>query len=226
MTLVWPFKALAIEETPPQDQAAPSVMETQVSQLSFDEALTRAQAENKYVIAYFWTDWCPNCANFNQYVLNDPDIVSAMNRDFFFVPVDADHERQLSVEFMVRVVPTTIFLSPDGQPASILPGTVNAEVFMLVLNYISSGAYIDLEFEDFAKTAISQARPKVPRTGKADGFLFAALKYLTPGTIEQGLVTSLISLNFTVKLFTPAPITLSLLTIVDMVPLENLAKRL
>ncbi|MDR1309219.1 MAG: thioredoxin family protein [Deltaproteobacteria bacterium] len=106
---------------------------------------------DKYVILYFWADWCGNCAIFSEMVLSDGRIIEAMNSDFLFVPVDVDKNKEVARSYKVRAVPTLVFLDKRGWPAAVLPGAVPGQVFSLVLEYMSSGAYVDLEFAEFVE---------------------------------------------------------------------------
>jgi thioredoxin-related protein len=120
--------------------------------LTITEALKVAQAQNKYILIYFWATWCSNCEIFNKHILPDKTVLENLSKSFLFVPIDSDLDPEaLSALFKVRAVPTFIFLTPEGIPATVLPGMVPADIFTMVLNYISSGSYEKMEFEDFAK---------------------------------------------------------------------------
>jgi thioredoxin-related protein len=77
--------------------------------------------------------------------------VAAALDKFVFVSIDTDRDKQnLSKKFRIRAVPTFVFLNSKGEPASILPGAVPAEIFVAVLDYISSGSYQTMEFDEYA----------------------------------------------------------------------------
>ncbi|MDR1657881.1 MAG: thioredoxin family protein [Deltaproteobacteria bacterium] len=184
--LASPLAAIPSETDP---KAAAVSIDTTIPQLSYDEALARASSENKFVAVYFWTDWCSNCAYFNANVLTDLKVIESMNRDFVFVPVDADRQKNLSTKFRVRSVPTTIFLNSSGQPVSILPGATPPEVFLVVLSYLSSKAYIDLEFEDYIQkykpSAVAPTDDRTAAKQKSNSQpLLATLRTLTPSTVR------------------------------------------
>ncbi|MDR1164384.1 MAG: thioredoxin fold domain-containing protein [Deltaproteobacteria bacterium] len=122
-----------------------------LSLFSVEEAFDAAKAEGKYVVFYFWASWCHNCADFNQEVLPNPAILEELNKSFTLVPVDYDNDPdQLVRVFRVRAVPYFIFIDGAGEPATVLPGAVDAPIFLTVLKYVSSGSYKDMEFDEFA----------------------------------------------------------------------------
>jgi thiol-disulfide isomerase/thioredoxin len=144
------------------------------AELGHEEALAKAKAEGKFIMAYFWTTWCPNCAWFNESVLGDAKVAETLARDFVFLPLDADVERDLSRRYVVRVVPTTVFLDPDGEPATILPGVAPPDVFVSILDYLSSRAYLDMEFDAYVDLGPAAPKPPVREP---------ALASLAPGAI-------------------------------------------
>jgi thioredoxin-related protein len=137
---------------------AAAVLDTKALQYGHDEGLAKAKAEGKHTLAYFWTTWCGNCAWLNENVLASPAVVEALDRDFVFVPLDADVERDLGRQYLVRVVPMIVFLDPDGEPATVLPGLAPPEIFLSILNYVSSKAYAEMEFDQYA--ALGDGAPK------------------------------------------------------------------
>ncbi|MDR2353443.1 MAG: thioredoxin family protein [Deltaproteobacteria bacterium] len=119
---------------------------------SVEEAFGEDADKTKYIILYFWASWCPNCEVFNHAVLPKEEVIQELNTSFKLVPVDCDNDPlKLSVQFRVRAVPTFIFLSPDLEPATVLPGSAPPAVFLQVLKYVSSGSYLNMTFSDFAE---------------------------------------------------------------------------
>jgi thioredoxin 1 len=143
LALVFPAAASAlIFPTPESERLGLSVV-------PHDEALEKAVSDRKLVVIYFWTDWCSNCAVFSQEVLSNAGIVGALKKDFLLVSINSDDSRDLANKYRVRVVPTLLFLDNSGKPVSVLPGAVPRQIFSMVLDYMTSGSYVDLEFEDY-----------------------------------------------------------------------------
>jgi thioredoxin 1 len=132
--------------------------------IPYQEAVDQAGKDSKFTLLYFWADWCSNCETFSDKVLSNPQIIETMNKDFKFVSIDIDKDRPLAQEFKVMAVPTMIFLEKSGKPASVLPGAIPGEIFTLVLDYMASGSYKDLEFAEYFEKTI---RDKFPQVGGA-----------------------------------------------------------
>jgi thioredoxin-related protein len=138
---------------PAKSQAKPPAIPYQpesLVSLAYEEALADSAVSGKKVMVYFWADWCVNCEAFNRDVLPDSRVAAALAKGFNFVPVDTERDVSgLGKEYRVRVVPTFVFLEKDGQPATMLPGALPAELFAHVLDYVSSDSYLTMEFEEF-----------------------------------------------------------------------------
>ena len=154
------FSALSIALLPAAGALARTELSTKAAQYGYEEGLVKAKAESKFIMAYFWTTWCVNCAQFNEAVLGDPKVVEALERHFVLVPLDADIEKDLSRKYMVRVVPTTLFLSPSGEPATILPGVAPPDMFLSILDYVSSNAYLDMEYDEYYALGPDAPKPE------------------------------------------------------------------
>ena len=104
---------------------------------NFNEALKLAEAENKLVMVFFWAEWCGYCIQIRREVFTDPRIHEVFNRDFLAVSVDIeDDPEDLAKKYRARALPTMIFLKPDGEVMGFLPGAVNGETFLKVLDYL------------------------------------------------------------------------------------------
>ncbi|MDR1084407.1 MAG: thioredoxin fold domain-containing protein [Deltaproteobacteria bacterium] len=123
--------------------------------LSFQEALDKGAKEKKPTMVYFWADWCPSCRYFNSQVLPDRDILKTLDSSFAVVSVNTGSDTlELTKKWGIRSVPSFVFLDQAGDPISVLPGAVDADTFVLVLNYISSGSYANMEFDQYAQSLI------------------------------------------------------------------------
>ena len=215
---------------------------TKAASFSHEEGLAKAKAESKHVVAYFWTTWCSNCAWFNESVLGDPKVVESLDRDFVFVPLDADVEKELGREYMIRGVPTTIFLDPTGEPATILPGVAPPDIYANILDYISSGAYLEMEYDQYAD--LGENAPKPPSrtaaslvssmeaakdSSKPDGSGPAPGASNDPSAIESALVlggpiiTSAAS-DFALQTFSPALLRTSATVVFKLARLAKLGR--
>ncbi|MDR2460719.1 MAG: thioredoxin fold domain-containing protein [Deltaproteobacteria bacterium] len=121
---------------------------------NLQEAQELASSTDKYTIMYFWASWCHNCRFFEEEVLPNPQVVETINNSFAFVSLDFDNTTELVQELRLRSVPTFIFVTPEGEYATILPGAVPPDIFVLVLNFVSTGSYKSMDFENYVDTVL------------------------------------------------------------------------
>jgi thioredoxin-related protein len=101
------------------------------------EALTLAEAENKLVMVFFWADWCGYCQKIRQEVFSDPKVHEVFDRDFVAVSVDIEKDPEdLAKKYRARALPTMLFLKPDSEVVGFLPGAVDQEMFLKILEYV------------------------------------------------------------------------------------------
>jgi thioredoxin-related protein len=130
-----------------------------LNQLNYNEALTKAAKENKSVLVYFWADWCPSCRAFNEGTLPQKSVLKALADSYAVVSVNLTSDpEKLAKKYEIRAIPAFVFLNSQGEPISMLPGAVDPDIFVLVLNFISSGSYATMDFEEFAKLKTSTNR--------------------------------------------------------------------
>jgi thioredoxin-related protein len=134
------------------------------SQLSFNDALTKAKQENKKVIVDIYTDWCGWCKKMDAEAYSNEEVKKIIEDNFVFVKLDAEGknkvtykgkqytEEELSLFFDVFSFPTTLFLEPDGKLIEYtydkmkmknLPGYFKTEDFKKILNYFKDNNYKD-----------------------------------------------------------------------------------
>jgi thiol-disulfide isomerase/thioredoxin len=106
-----------------------------------DAAFATAKKENKPVFLYWGAVWCPPCNQVKATIFNRQDFIE---RSRFFVPVyidgDSPSAQRLGARFKVSGYPTMILLKADGREITRLPGEVDADQYMRVLNLGMNGA--------------------------------------------------------------------------------------
>jgi thioredoxin-related protein len=116
---------------------------------SLNDALIEAKKNDKYVLVYFWTDWCSNCEIFNRDVIPDKEVMKNLDH-YFFVSIDGENDPdKLGRIFRIRGFPTILILNKEAEPLLVIPGRVPADIFAHVLSYVSSGASDTMEFDEY-----------------------------------------------------------------------------
>lgn len=85
-----------------------------------EETLEEARQLNKPVILDFYATWCTPCRELETVVFHDSAVVKQAEKDFIMIKIDVTkggnplHERLLA-RYMVKGVPTIVFLNGDGR---------------------------------------------------------------------------------------------------------------
>ena len=136
--------ALAADE----DQGGASAS---ITWLGYNEALAQARDLDKPVFIHFTASWCKWCVKMKKETYADPDVARYMMANFVPVIVDTEKLPSLAKKYGVSSLPTLWFLSSDAKPLTAVPGFVEAENFLLILEYISTKAYEEVAYDHWKR---------------------------------------------------------------------------
>lgn len=100
--------------------------------ISVKDAIYDAAAESKYIMLYFYSDWCEPCQWMEKNCLNKPEITTLLSEKFIPLKVDLDDLRgfELRQKYEVKIIPTVIILDSDGQVVERVEETMNVKKMM------------------------------------------------------------------------------------------------
>ena len=129
--------------------------------LGYGAAVEKGAAEGKTVLVDVYTDWCGWCKRMDRDVYGNEDVQRYLNEHFVVAKLDAESgtqhaiqgqqasERDIARAYGVTGYLATIFLNAAGETITVLPGYVEKDRFMLVLEYIHEQLYKTQGWEEF-----------------------------------------------------------------------------
>lgn len=100
--------------------------------LSFEQALEKARAENKLVFVDCYTSWCGPCKRMMNSVFPQKEVGDYMNATFVNLKCDMEKGEgpELKERFRVAAFPTYVIVHPDGSIAHKFLGAMSASDFL------------------------------------------------------------------------------------------------
>ncbi len=129
--------------------------------LAFDQALEKAAAEKRYVVVDFYTDWCKWCKVMDDKTYADSSVAAALNENFVMSKINGESSEKITYQGKVMAqsdftmgmrvsgFPSTLFMDSDGKVIGILPGYIEAPVYLKILAYVSTQAYKTQKLDDY-----------------------------------------------------------------------------
>ena len=106
--------------------------------LSLEQALQKAQASNKLVLADMSAIWCPTCRKLDEQVFSDPAVKTALEQHFVYARIE--YESPQGQDFMqkykVSGFPTLLVLNQSGEKLVQLPLSFDPLAFIENLNQV------------------------------------------------------------------------------------------
>ncbi|MCK5682528.1 thioredoxin fold domain-containing protein [bacterium] len=129
---------------------------------SFSEGMELANAGDKHIIIDFYTDWCKWCKVMDEKTFSVPEVQDYLFEHFIPIHLDAESEetatfkgqtytfRELTRTFGVTGFPSLAYLSPTKEMVTLVPGYIEKDRFMDILQYVSKECYVkQIPFDSF-----------------------------------------------------------------------------
>lgn len=117
--------------------------------LSYAEGRQRGEVQNKKVFLVFNADWCRYCVQMEKETFRDPTVIAYVNRNFVPISVNSDKQQDIAAKYNVRGLPSTWFISEDGEKIGNRPGYIASDEMLKILKYIGTNSYQSMSFKDF-----------------------------------------------------------------------------
>ncbi len=105
---------------------------------SLGSGLEEAKLNSRPVFVYFRSESCGWCKKFEAEVLTDQRVVSILEDSYVSVSIEIYRQKDVTKDYKVRGTPTLIFLDEKLKEIERIPGFVDAETFVSILNKIKS----------------------------------------------------------------------------------------
>ncbi len=138
------------------------------------EALVKTADNPKKIFIDVYTDWCGWCKKMDQMTFNNPEVSDYMNANFYMVKFNAEskddvfvkgttfsfvpsgrrgyHELAVALTQGKLSYPTVVFLDPELNMITPLPGFRTAQPFLQVAKFIGDNVYQHTSWEDYIKS--------------------------------------------------------------------------
>lgn len=133
--------------------------------VTYDAAIAKAKAENKFVFVDIYTDWCTWCQRLDKDVYSNATVQQAFAKNFAITKINAESatehtfqgatktEEQIATSWNVTGFPTLVFLDTTEKPVFAYIGYLPPDKFLKLLDFVSSGAFHQTDdFNTWLKT--------------------------------------------------------------------------
>jgi thioredoxin-related protein len=122
---------------------------------SFENAITKAKQDNKFVLIDFYTVWCGGCKAFDKFVFSKPEIQTYISDKFIALSIDAEKGEGIGLrkKYEIFSYPQIIIADSDGKEIDRISGydskySENGQEFIKKINGILDGTSTLVSLED------------------------------------------------------------------------------
>ncbi|MEM9754262.1 MAG: thioredoxin family protein [Planctomycetota bacterium] len=101
------------------------------------KAMEQARDEDKPLMVFFTAEWCAPCKEMKRTLWIDDEVVSAAE-NVVPVMIDVDAQPELWEKFLLRSLPTTLLIGPDGVEAQRFVGPPSSDQLISNINALAS----------------------------------------------------------------------------------------
>ncbi len=116
-----------------------TIAQVKFDSLSYEQAIEKANQENKYVFLDFRADWCKPCIEMEQTTFKDVELGDYLKANAISLKIDVDQFSGMDVKekFNVNQYPSMLLIDPFDEAVQLrLIGFMTAPILMKELNFV------------------------------------------------------------------------------------------
>jgi thioredoxin-related protein len=129
--------------------------------LSLDEAQKKAKETGKSILLFGYAEWCTYCLKMRKESFPDSSVQKSISDYYLPVQLNGESEervvyngktmpaRELARYLQLVSFPTHYFINSKGEVLGAQKGFIEPEVYSPLLDYVGSGAFGSMGFEEF-----------------------------------------------------------------------------
>ena len=129
--------------------------------MSLDEAQTKAKETGKNILLFGYAEWCTYCLKMRKETFPDSTVQKAISDYYYPVQLNGESDERvvyngqemtataLARYLQLRSFPTNYFINSEGEILGAQPGFIETDIYTPLLNYVGSGAFGRMGFEEF-----------------------------------------------------------------------------
>ncbi len=129
--------------------------------LSLEEAQVKAKETGKNILLFGYAEWCTYCLKMRRESFPDSSVQKSIADYYYPVQLNGESEERVTwngnkmpakeLARYLRLVsfPTHYFINSEGEILGAQPGYIEPYVYSPLLNYVGSGAFGNMTFEEF-----------------------------------------------------------------------------
>jgi len=122
-----------------------------ITWVGYNEGMTQGRDFDKPVFLHFTAPWCSWCKKMKKETYTDPKVIRFMTDNFVAVMIDTEKLPSLARKYGVDSLPTLWFLDSQGKGLTSIEGYVGPEKLLRVLEYISTKAYEEVDYNTWLR---------------------------------------------------------------------------
>ncbi len=148
-------EAQAAPETESRSESAGAQTAGAIQWYGYAEGVQQGRDESKKVFLNFYADWCRYCKMMDQNTFKDDSVIAYLNKHFVPIRVNSDQHKQIASNYNVRGLPVSWFIAENGENIGSQPGYLPPDQLLMLLKYIHTDSYKQMNFTQFAKQSSS-----------------------------------------------------------------------